>query len=28
MFILFCLEEDAKMCEYDQMPQKNGLIVD
>jgi hypothetical protein len=28
MFILFFLEEDAKMCQYGQMPQKNGLIVD
>jgi len=28
MFILFCFEEDAKMCEYGQMPQKSGLIVD
>jgi hypothetical protein len=27
MFILFCFEEDAKMCEYDQMPKKSVLIV-
>lgn len=27
VFILFCLEEDAKMWKYDQMSKKSGLIV-
>jgi hypothetical protein len=28
MFNNFCFEEDVKICEYGQIPQKSGLIVD